>query len=117
MRPIAPFAVLFTSILLASPAFAALSVSSTEPSNVFIAGQNVNLQVAGVPAGIPLSIGVHDYEGKAVAGSVVQGNSIHLGRLPRGYYEVIISAGTDNVTTSLVVVPPPVLRKEPALAV
>lgn len=117
MRVLTHLCSLLVSILLASPALATLSVSSSAPSNVFIAGDDVRLQVEGAPAETPLTVSAHDYEGEAVAASLAVGNDIHLGRLPRGYYEVTITAGADSFTASLVVVPQPVLRKEPALAV
>ncbi len=90
-----------------SPDDAAISLTSSQPGGVFLTNQPVILQIRGAhdPASVVIRLKPYDGEVRELPHATTAG-LLNLGVLPRGYYEVSATEGSEHASIPVVVVAP-----------
>lgn len=99
---------LATLIGAGSPQGVPLGLTASRPGGVFLSTEQVVLHVTGSRSPADLAARIEPYDGNARALPAPDADGrLNLGILPRGYYVVSVSQGTDTATLPVVVLPPP----------
>ncbi|HEY3283128.1 MAG TPA: hypothetical protein VGN26_12715 [Armatimonadota bacterium] len=101
------WAVMAMGLLQASADAAELRVTSSEPGNVFLAGQQVRLRAEGADTPATLAARLVAYDGRVMPAGAWKGTDLNLGALPRGWYRLTVTQGSREASAPIAVVARP----------